>query len=305
MSLHAIERQGPGGASDETAEGPLPDATSAEASGAPAGTAEPPPESDAERAARRRARALLLERTLDTLDAARPSPASGRRDDAPSLEDCLAAVAESDPTREPRTFDLAFGLAPRRFGRDPLLADPRARAAFRERAERCLSGWHPERWQLDEAARALLITAAGDSALPSLLVRVLRHADLGEQLALYKALPLFPTDGRVRAAVRRGLRTNMRAVFEAIAHDNPWPARHLDRDGWNQMVLKALFVESALAPIQGLDARRDAELAGMLLDYARERRSAGRAVPAELWDALGPFATPDALAPFIPLEGAA
>ena len=44
------------------------------------------------------------------------------------------------------------------------------------------------------------------------------------------------------------------------------------------MVLKALFVESTLHPIQGLDARANEALAHMLCDYAHERWAAGRPV---------------------------
>ncbi len=48
----------------------------------------------------------------------------------------------------------------------------------------------------------------------------------------------------------------MRVVFEAVAHRNPYPAEQLPEAAWNQMVLKALFVGSRLAPIVGLDAPR-------------------------------------------------
>ena len=55
------------------------------------------------------------------------------------------------------------------------------------------------------------------------------------------------------------------------------------------MVLKALFVDSALAPITGLDERANPELARILIDYARERWAAGRPVTPELWRPVKPF----------------
>ena len=57
------------------------------------------------------------------------------------------------------------------------------------------------------------------------------------------------------------------------------------------MVLKALFVDSTLAPIQGLDDRANDQLAGILCDYAHERWAANRPVTCELWRCVGPFAT--------------
>ena len=56
------------------------------------------------------------------------------------------------------------------------------------------------------------------------------------------------------------------------------------------MVLKALFVDSTLAPIQGLDERANSALARILCDYAHERWAAGRPVTFELWRCVGPFA---------------
>jgi hypothetical protein len=47
---------------------------------------------------------------------------------------------------------------------------------------------------------------------------------------------------------------------------------------------------STLAPIQGLDERRNPTLAQILSDYAHERWAAGRPVTPELWRCLGPFA---------------
>ncbi len=56
------------------------------------------------------------------------------------------------------------------------------------------------------------------------------------------------------------------------------------------MVLKALFVGSALDPIIGLDDRANPELARILIDYARERWAAARPVTPELWRTVTPFA---------------
>jgi hypothetical protein len=93
----------------------------------------------------------------------------------------------------------------------------------------------------------------------------------------------------LRAA--EGVRSNMRVVFEAVAHRNPYPAEQFDEQAWNQLVLKALFVGSTLEPVVGLDARRNPALARMLCDYAHERWAARREVSPELWRCVGPYAT--------------
>jgi hypothetical protein len=88
----------------------------------------------------------------------------------------------------------------------------------------------------------------------------------------------------------------MRAVFEAVAHRNPYPREQFSENRWNHMVLKALFVGSTLAPIQGLDQRANPALMRMLCDYAHERWAAGRPVSPELWRCVGAFADAEALA---------
>jgi hypothetical protein len=56
------------------------------------------------------------------------------------------------------------------------------------------------------------------------------------------------------------------------------------------MVLKALFVETPLYPIQNIDKRANKKLADMLVDYAHERWAADRDVSPEVWRSVGPFA---------------
>ncbi len=120
-------------------------------------------------------------------------------------------------------------------------------------------------------------------------------ADLGESISLYKGTALYPPSEILDKQIGEGLRTHIRAIFEAIAHNNPYPAAHFGELRWNHMVLKALFIDSTLYPIQGLDARANPELARILCDYAHERWAAKRAVTPELWRCVGPFASGDML----------
>jgi hypothetical protein len=87
----------------------------------------------------------------------------------------------------------------------------------------------------------------------------------------------------------------MRPIFEAVAHRNPYPVEEFDENSWNQLVLKAVFVESKLDRIQGLDARANPRLMRMLCNFAHERWAAGRSVSPELWRCVGPHADFDAV----------
>ena len=155
-------------------------------------------------------------------------------------------------------------------------------------------GWNPQGWSVDQAARTLLLLAYSVQDATAYVVgleKLFSAADVAEQVALYQSLPLLPYPERFIERAVEGLRSNITTVFNAIALCNPFPADYFDEAAWNQMVLKALFVESSLSQIQGLETRANDKLAQMLADYAHERWAAGRTVNPQLWRPLGPFAT--------------
>jgi hypothetical protein len=202
------------------------------------------------------------------------------------LRDCASGLAGGGTDRE---LFRCVSLVVRKLGKAPLALDATALAL----AEESRPGWDPSRWTIDQAARVRLLLAAsrdGDTFVRR-LDQLCATADVDELVAFYRGLPLYPDPPRHRLRAAEGLRSNMSVVFEAVAHRNPYPAEQLAEDAWNQMVLKALFVGSALDPIVGLDARANATLARMLGDYAHERWAAGRPVSPELWRCIGPFAS--------------
>jgi hypothetical protein len=189
----------------------------------------------------------------------------------------------------------ALGLAPRLLGK----VDIPLVAGDREHADAIRPGWDPTGLSVDQAARiAFLLTSyRGDpEGFAPRIDRLCQMADVGELIAIYRGFAIFPAAERLRARAGEGVRSAIRPVFEAIAHRNPYPKDFFDEAAWNHMVLKALFIDSSLAPIQGLDARANAELAIMLRDYAHERWAAGRPVSPELWRCVGPFARGEAIA---------
>jgi hypothetical protein len=227
------------------------------------------------------ARALLREWLFTRLD----EPARAW------LAKCLSAL---DVDHGDAALATAFGLAPRKLGRGMLDLSPTELAE----AERCIAGWAPATWSLADAGRILLLSGQPARA-PDFAPRfraLCQTADVAEAIALYRGLSLYPDPQGLEPQVGEGLRSNMRSVFEAIAHRNPYPAMVFDAHRWNHMVLKALFVGSRLAPIHGLDARANAELARIMRDFAHERWAAGRPVPFEIWRCVGPFAEGEALA---------
>jgi hypothetical protein len=185
-----------------------------------------------------------------------------------------------------RVFDLAAGLA----GKAPLDLTP----AELIDAAALEPGWNPAGWTRDQAARlAMVLTAARletSDAFLGMLDTLFATADMSGLVALYQGLPLYPMPERLVGRAQEGVRNSIVPVFQAVAHRNAFPARHFAEGPWNQMVLKAVFLDIRLDPITGLDERANPRLAAMLLDYVRERRAAGRDVPWDLWRCVDPFA---------------
>jgi hypothetical protein len=207
------------------------------------------------------------------------------------LEEQLVKLGDAADDRD---LYIALGLVPRKLGKPDLeLSADDLSAAGQARPS-----WDPRGWSVDQAARILILLHAGGAGetFAKRFVQLCRTADVAEAIAFYRGLPLYPDPQLLEAQAAEGTRTNMRAVFEAVAHRNPYPKEQFSENRWNHMVLKALFVGSALHPIQGLDARANPTLARMLCDYAHERWAAGRPVSPELWRCVGPRADAEALA---------
>lgn len=134
-------------------------------------------------------------------------------------------------------------------------------------------------WGMDEVARAALLVNAYPRVVPD---ELWARGDNRERQAVLKALPLLPEPERFAAIAIEACRSNVLTIFEAIACENPYPARHFPELQFNQMALKAAFNGVALARIVGLRERLNPELARMASDFAAERRAAGRSVPADL-----------------------
>jgi hypothetical protein len=143
-----------------------------------------------------------------------------------------------------------------------------------------------QHWTLTDWIRASLLLKAVSFTAPERradVVQALFEAgEIGEQESILRTLVLLPEPERFVETALLGCRTNARRVFEAIACDNPYPGKHFPDLGFNQMVIKAIFMDVAVSRIECLERRNGPELKRMARDYASERRAAGRPVPRDV-----------------------
>ena len=206
------------------------------------------------------------------------------------IDDRAKAVAAGDK----KSLFIAFGLVPRKVGKTDLSLTESERSA----AESARPGWNPIGWSLDQLVRTFFVLTypADDAAnFVATLDLMFSTGEVGELVALYQALPLLPHPASHVLRAAEGIRSNIKSVFCAIAHQNPYPAEQLNDEQWNQLVLKCLFIDVPLDPLIGVDRRANAKLMTTLIDFAHERRAAHRPIPPDLWRCVGPFADERAL----------
>ncbi|TXE14825.1 EboA domain-containing protein [Algoriphagus aquimarinus] len=187
----------------------------------------------------------------------------------------------------PSKFFLAFSQASRYFKKEKLsLSDNDLK-----KANELLTGFQPEFWDQLQTARTVLMLSYPQEkeAWFAAMNQLFETADMNEHQALFAALPLMPFQEELIPRAIDGLRTNISLVFDAIALNNPFPAKYFPEANWNQMVLKAIFMQRPLYRIQGLEERRNPALAAIARDFAHERWAAGRDVMPEIWRLVSPF----------------
>ena len=187
-----------------------------------------------------------------------------------------------------QSFFLAFSSAARFVSRRNLqLTQERL-----IRSTEIHKGFQPGYWSLLQAVRTyflLMLPVEDMGSYEKSLSQLFETADIDEQVTLYKALSLLPFPKVMAERAKEGIRTNITDVFDAIALNNPYPSDFLEQEAWNQMVLKAVFMQRPLYRIYGSDERANPELSEMLINFAHERWAANRKVTPELWRFVGPF----------------
>ncbi|MBL4675372.1 MAG: EboA domain-containing protein [Mucilaginibacter sp.] len=202
--------------------------------------------------------------------------------------DAWAWLSSQADTGDMGIFNRAFSVMPRKTGKALLVISP----GQIDEWGRIHPGSSVEGWTTDRLARVWLLLQL-DSTDQDQYFRALENlfsvAEMNESVALYSALPFLAYPDLWINRCVDGIRSNMGNVLEAIMYRNCYPAENLGEAAWNQLVLKAFFTEKDLSSITGIDERANAELSRVLIDYARERRAAGRPVDPMLWVIAGKF----------------
>jgi hypothetical protein len=189
-----------------------------------------------------------------------------------------AQIEHQREALDERRLGMALGLVGRRIGRAELSLSAADLAA----AQALRSGWQPQTWGTDEAARVALMLATwtGDEeAFAACVDRLCVTGELTEHVACLKGFAVFPAPARLLGRAREAVRSSVQPLFEAIACRNPYPADHLDEAAYNQMVVKCAFSGVPIGAIAALDERRNDDLIRMMRDLVSERQAAGRALP--------------------------
>ena len=114
-------------------------------------------------------------------------------------------------------------------------------------------------------------------------------ADKREMETFLKFLIFLPEPKDFHFHAVDALRTNISSVFDAIAINNPYPSLYFTNEEWNQMYLKAAFMERNIKDILNIEKRANKDLARIISDYAHERWAASRDINPEIWQPTTQF----------------
>lgn len=128
-----------------------------------------------------------------------------------------------------------------------------------------------------------------ESDLEVYVKKIIEVADNEELETFLKYLAFLPNPRNFQFAGVEALRTNISTVFEAISSYNPYPALYFSEQQWNQMYLKAAFMQLDLSKIVGIDDRANQSLARIISDYAHERWAASRSIDPYFWRPVSNF----------------
>lgn len=143
-----------------------------------------------------------------------------------------------------------------------------------------------------EVARIYLLSIVlieNSNYFQSKVANLIQVADSGELVTFLKYLILLPDAENYKHVAVEALRTNISTVFEAISMKNPYPSQYFNDQEWNQMYLKATFMQLDLSNILEVDKRANKDLTRIISDYAHERWAASRDIDPLFWRPVSGF----------------
>jgi hypothetical protein len=170
--------------------------------------------------------------------------------------------------------------ASRHLGQTPLVTD-----GSDANAVRALDNVPARHWTLEDAGRLVFVVTryeAVSGTATEWIAACYEQGDTREQRSWLRTVAFIPRAELMLPVAVDACRTSIVPLFEAIACENPYPARYFPDRNFNQVVLKALFNGIAVERITGLASRLNPELSRMASDYADERRAAGRSIPTDI-----------------------
>jgi len=151
-------------------------------------------------------------------------------------------------------------------------------------------------WRSDQLARLQLLGVYADlqpkldsSQQPGLttwLPSLFQVSDTEEKIVLLRALKLLDCSGVLVPFSLLASRTNDPQLFAALALNNEYPVAQFDDKCFQQLLLKALFMDLDITLVPNLAQRLNTQLSQLAMDLVMERVYAHRLPPPSIWMAI-------------------
>ena len=198
------------------------------------------------------------------------------------LNDKIAKLTESKSSKD---LFMAYSLLNVKF-------DATKPVSFENDGNKSSNYFKTHNANLVQIARIYLLSAVLEQDLEFYtpkVANIIQVADTGELETFLKYLVLLPNPEAYKQTAVEALRTNIATIFDAISLNNPYPAAYFNDQQWNQMYLKAAFMERDLSQIESVDERANEDLTRIISDYAHERWAATRKINPLFWRPVTKF----------------
>lgn len=209
------------------------------------------------------------------------------KDNAPSealdwLNDRLLLL---DKTPSARNLFMTYSLLSSKF-------DKHSATTYADDSNKTAAYFEMHHARILDIARIYLLRAVLDKDLAFYtpeVAKIIQVADTTELETFLRYLILLPAPESFNYTAVEALRTNISIIFDAITLNNPYPALYFNDQQWNQMYLKAAFMERDLGMIASVDDRANEDLTRIISDYAHERWAASRKIDPMFWRPVARF----------------